>query len=385
MALYTGRNPSLPPPRPIQVPPNKRPPRPSPSPLGDHLARMYDRAPGIASLVNPPRTDPGGQADREKLMEMQRETYRRFLSPPSDDGGGGGVGANPRPPSYPVYPASTTPRQETLNDYTVVAQAHGLPESAYISEHNDFSDRDFIDSISGDRDYIDSLLDQEKHFIFKDDLGPGPPAAGGFGIEGIPLRWAPPSLLEAGEETVAPPAFDPSDLQARLDALENREIPGFDPSDLQGRLGALENREIPGFDPSDLQGRLGALENRVDPSALQRRLGALENRKIPGFDPSDLQGRLGALENREIPTFDPSGLQRRLGALENRKIPGFDPSDLQARLGALENRKIPGFDPTNLQQQIEELRGALGRQSMPAASAARTRRNLGGLVGILPT
>ena len=345
MALYTGRNPSLPPPRPIQVPPNKRPPRPSPSPLGDNLARMYEGAPGIASLVNPPRTDPGGQADREKLMEMQRETYRRFLSPPSDDGGGGGVGANPRPPSYPVYPASTTPRQETLNDYTVVAQAHGLPESAYISEHNDFSDRDFIDSISGDRDYIDSLLDQEEHFIFKDDLGPGPPAAGGFGIEGIPLRWAPPSLLEAGEETVAPPTFDPSGLQARLDALENRG--GFDPSGLQGRLGALENRG--------------------------------------GFDPSALQRRLGALENREIPRFDPSGLQGRLGALENRKIPGFDPSGLQARLGALENRKIPGFDPTNLQQQIEELRGALGRQSMPAASAARTRRNLGGLVGILPT
>ena len=345
MALYTGRNPSLPPPRPIQVPPNKRPPRPSPSPLGDNLARMYEGAPGIASLVNPPRTDPGGQADRQKLMEMQRETYRKFLSPPSDDGGGGGVGANPRPPSYPVYPASTTPRQETLNDYTVVAQAHGLPESAYISEHNDFSDRDFIDSISGDRDYIDSLLDQEEHFIFKDDLGPGPPAAGGFGIEGIPLRWAPPSLLEAGEETVAPPTFDPSGLQARLDALENRG--GFDPSGLQGRLGALENRG--------------------------------------GFDPSALQRRLGALENREIPRFDPSGLQGRLGALENRKIPGFDPSGLQARLGALENRKIPGFDPTNLQQQIEELRGALGRQSMPAASAARTRRNLGGLVGILPT
>jgi hypothetical protein len=45
-------------------------PRPAPVPTG------------IEALIRPPRTDPGGQEDMRKLMEMQRQTFRSFLAPP---------------------------------------------------------------------------------------------------------------------------------------------------------------------------------------------------------------------------------------------------------------------------------------------------------------
>ena len=37
---------------------------------------------GIEALINPMRTDPGGQEDMRKLMDMQRQTFRSFLAPP---------------------------------------------------------------------------------------------------------------------------------------------------------------------------------------------------------------------------------------------------------------------------------------------------------------
>jgi|TARA_R110002167_G_scaffold151083_1_gene344901 hypothetical protein len=55
------------------------------APASSRLADMYARGPGIASLVNPPRTDPGGEEDRQKMMDMQREMYRRFLTLPSEE------------------------------------------------------------------------------------------------------------------------------------------------------------------------------------------------------------------------------------------------------------------------------------------------------------
>jgi len=45
-------------------------PRPAPVPTG------------IEALIRPPRTDPGGQEDMRKLMDMQRQTFRSFLAPP---------------------------------------------------------------------------------------------------------------------------------------------------------------------------------------------------------------------------------------------------------------------------------------------------------------
>ena len=52
------------------------------APAGNRVAEMYNRAPSVNSLVNPRRTDPGGQEDRQKMMDMQRQMYRRFLAPP---------------------------------------------------------------------------------------------------------------------------------------------------------------------------------------------------------------------------------------------------------------------------------------------------------------
>ena len=48
-------------------------PRPAPVPTG------------IEALIRPQRTDPGGQEDRRKLMDMQRQTFRSFLAPPPPD------------------------------------------------------------------------------------------------------------------------------------------------------------------------------------------------------------------------------------------------------------------------------------------------------------
>ena len=45
-------------------------PRPAPVPTG------------LEALIRPQRTDPGGQEDMRKLMDMQRQTFRSFLAPP---------------------------------------------------------------------------------------------------------------------------------------------------------------------------------------------------------------------------------------------------------------------------------------------------------------
>jgi len=161
-----------------------------------------------------------------------------------------------------------------------------------------------------------------------------------------------PSILErlsALEGRTPAPAFDPTGLQSRLTALEERRstpaAPRFDDSALQQRLTALEDRRIPTFDPSVLQKRLGALESRTsptfDPSALQARLTALENRSSPAaFDPTGLQSQITALQNRPtVSAFDPSGLQRQIDSLSSRPAPtAFDPSSLQSQISALNTR-----------------------------------------------
>jgi len=58
-------------------------PIPAGAPSTNRLAEMYNRRPaGLASLVAPPRTPIGGDEDRQRLMDMQRETYRNFLDLP---------------------------------------------------------------------------------------------------------------------------------------------------------------------------------------------------------------------------------------------------------------------------------------------------------------
>ena len=94
---------------------------------------------------------------------------------------------------------------------------------------------------------------------------------------------------------------------------------GFNPSGLQSRLSALEERQMPAFTP-------------FDPTGLQSQIAELQGREM--FDPSGLQSRLSALESREM--FDPTGLQARIGDLEGRQM--FDPSGLKSRISQLENQ-----------------------------------------------
>jgi hypothetical protein len=82
--------------------------------------------------------------------------------------------------------------------------------------------------------------------------GFNPYMGGGFNPYQQQRMPSPPTLVTPQPPAIRPappPAFDPSGLEARLGALENREIPRFDPSALQRRLGALENREIPTLNP----------------------------------------------------------------------------------------------------------------------------------------
>jgi hypothetical protein len=147
--------------------------------------------------------------------------------------------------------------------------------------------------------------------------------------------------------------FNPSGLQSRLSALEERQMPAFtpfDPTGLQSQIAELQGREM--FDPSGLQSRLSALESRqmFDPTGLQSQISALQNRQM--FDPT-LQARIGDLEGRQM--FDPSGLKSRISQLENQ-FQGQQPqppqqinmADVEALIEPILQRrlgKIPDFGP----------------------------------------
>ena len=166
-----------------------------------------------------------------------------------------------------------------------------------------------------------------------------------------------------------------ADVQGPIDMVDPRPIPGVDSTVSQPRTDIEQlptpmpdtGADFKPFDPSGLQSRLDALENRptpsftpFDPSGLQARIGDLEGRQM--FDPSGLKSRIDALENRQMPTFtpfDPSGLQARLSALENRQTPSytpFDPSGLQSRLNTLEDRiqKTGNLNMTDIEALIEQ-------------------------------
>ncbi len=54
--------------------------------LKDQAASKTPPAPtGIEALIRPERTDPNNQQDMQRLMDMQRQTFRSFLAPPPSD------------------------------------------------------------------------------------------------------------------------------------------------------------------------------------------------------------------------------------------------------------------------------------------------------------
>ena len=120
---------------------------------------------------------------------------------------------------------------------------------------------------------------------------------------------------------------------AIIRAAGNQSQTAYDDSDLQRRIAALEGRQDRDtiYDDSDLQRRIAALEGHQDRDTI--------------YDDSDLQRRIAALEGHQDrdTVYDDSEIKRRLTALESRqdKDTVYDDSDLQRRLTALENRPTP--------------------------------------------
>lgn len=143
-----------------------------------------------------------------------------------------------------------------------------------------------------------------------------------------------------------------ADVQGPIDMVDPRPIPGVDSTVGQPRT---DIEQLPTPMPDT-----GADFKPFDPSGLQSRLDALENRPTPSFtpfDPSGLQARIGDLEGRQM--FDPSGLKSRIDALENRQMPTFtpfDPSGLQSRLNTLEDRiqKTGNINMADIEALIEQ-------------------------------
>ena len=252
------------------------------APASNRLASIYNRSPGLASLINPPRTDPGGEEDRQKMMDMQREMYRRFLAPPPGE-------------TPPVIPPVTPP-------VTPPVIPPGYPGPDFPGPEIPWTPPD--DMFGG----IGGL--EDKYGISPEDL-----------MQNGEPTFDPSNIDFSGYGNVLPDGFDPNLGQPppeipSMPAISDRlmedkygispETLGFDPVELQERLGQLETRDIPQFDPTALQERLATLEGR--------------GQDRPQFDPTD------------IPQFDPTALQERLGQLETRDIPQFDPTALQGRL-----------------------------------------------------
>ena len=155
-------------------------------------------------------------------------------------------------------------------------------------------------------------------------------------------------------------AYDDSDMQRRIAALEGRQDSNtvYDDSAIKQRLAALEGRQDKDtvFDDSDIRQRLTALESRqdsdtvYDDSAIKQRLAALESRQDSDtvYDDSAIKQRLAALESRQDSdtVYDDSDLKQRLTALENRPAPKAESpySEIQEGYIARENF---GFVPEN--------------------------------------
>ena len=330
-------SPELPPVMPPQRTP-LMPPMYGGSPATNQLASIYGGGPSLTSLVNPLRTDPGGQEDRDKLMEMQRQSFRRFLAPPPEETPPPGTtppGTTPPgvppvlPPNLPGIPGIGFPGIGGIPSFPGIG---GIPEMPNV----------------------DPIELEEKYGITMPDLE---------GIAGLPMipqiPIQPPVIPQIDQ-------IDLSGIQEQIDALSNRDIPTFDPSNIQAQIDALSDREMietQAFDPSDIQAQIDALQ------------GGIAN--IPTFDPTGLQEQIDALSVRDIVPFDPSGIQAQIDALSNREVPTFDPTGIQEQIAAMQERLagIPVYDPmVSIPPKATPMPAMRGRRG----------KNLGGMVGMLP-
>ena len=145
------------------------------------------------------------------------------------------------------------------------------------------------------------------------------------------------------------------DIQSQLKVPER-----FDPTALEQQIGGLQ-KQIAGL-PQPQQIDVEALRSDIlgrvptfDPTGLQARLGALESREIPTFDPSGLQQQIAA--NKALLENLPQPQQIDVGALRSdilSRVPQFDPSSLQREISQL--RSQIGNIPSPQQIDVEALR-----------------------------
>ena len=306
------------------------------APATNQLASIYGGGPSLASLINPPRTDPGGQEDMDKLMEMQRQSFRRFLAPPPEE--------TPPPGTTPpgTTPPGTTPPGTTPPGIPGIGiPGIGIPGIGGIPSLPGIGG---IPEIPG----IPNVPNVPPGIPNVPNVPPGTPNVPGIG--GVPVDFDIDSFRDSiiADINIPQPVIDQEALIKELQGKIN--IPeAFDPSDIQAQIDALSDKEMvetQAFDPSDIQAQIDALQGGIanlptfDPTGLQEQIDALSVRDIVPFDPSGIQAQIDALSNKEVPTFDPTGLQEQIDALSVRDIVPFDPSGIQAQIDALSDREM---------------------------------------------
>lgn len=140
---------------------------------------------------------------------------------------------------------------------------------------------------------------------------------------------------------------------AIIRAAGNQSPTAYDDSDLQRRIAALEGHQDRDtiYDDSDLKRRIAALEGHQDRDTV--------------YDDSEIKRRLAALEGRQDQdtVYDDSAIKRRLEALEYAEIylRTYDDSDLKRRLAALESRPAPEAKAESPYSEIQE--GYIAREN----------------------
>ena len=202
------------------------PPQPSRTPMpmaqgapaGNRLADMYNRGPGLASLINPTPVNPGGQEDRQKMMDMQRETYRRFLAPPA-----------PPPVTPPMLPPGTQPGTQPNVPELGGGFFNRIKERALAAQQNDYGDGP--GSRMDDRDFLQTVdYDFDPRFDLEEGM---------------------PSGLTVTPETDLPPVFPP-----QIPNFPDGGIAGLPMGDIGVPIGGRDQMFIddgpPAFDPTGL-------------------------------------------------------------------------------------------------------------------------------------
>ena len=195
-------------------------PRPAPVPTG------------IEALIRPQRTDPNNQQDMQRLMDMQRQTFRGFLAPPPVvqqptapyipiDGGDLGLPMNPGTPA----PGGVVFEPE-IGNIDIQEILDNLPKGVGVGGIGNIPIPDIpyeIPELTVPQELLDSISN---------------PATIPLPTVDIPFQL-PPEL----EQEIAVPQL-PIDLPLQLPQIENLAVPQL-PIDLPLQLPQIENIGLP--------------------------------------------------------------------------------------------------------------------------------------------